>query len=254
MRNTLSRSLLATLACLSTLPAQAQMVAPNIPYMPIAAPGAPNPYMQFLPIPTMPTTLPFAGMPIPFIGPLTPAPTKPYTLRPPIPEQTKKQMMQMMMPVMNNIFRMSMADGMNWMAYKVKAKPGLSFNDVLDSMNLAANKLNFKHVGENLMWKDFQAVLGDKEAPRTEVHSYCDIKVGRDLLKISPEFLVFLPCRIGIMEDADKNIWLMMIDWSMDWVAGYENQMGMTPELVNGAKAINEKMKQIIDAAANGDL
>jgi hypothetical protein len=46
----------------------------------------------------------------------------------------------------------------------------------------------------------------------------------------------------------------MMIDWSMDWVAGYENQMGMSPELVKGAKEINEKMKQIIDAAANGDL
>jgi uncharacterized protein (DUF302 family) len=92
------------------------------------------------------------------------------------------------------------------------------------------------------------------DAPRIEVHSYCDIAVGRDLLKISPEFLVFLPCRIGIMEDADKNIWLMMIDWNMEWVSGYEGSLGMTPELVKGAKEINDKMKQIINAAANGDL
>jgi uncharacterized protein (DUF302 family) len=258
MRNTLVRSLLSILAGVFTVSAQAQ----------VAAPGAPNPYLQMVPAPTVPVltlpslpnlgaitnNLPFAGMPIPLIGSLTPAPTKPYSVRPPIPENTKKQMMGMMMPIMNNLMHMTMADGMNWMAYKVKAKPGLSFDEVLESMNLAANKLNFKHVGENMMWKDFRAVLDDKEAPRVEVHSYCDIAVGRDLLKISPEFLVFLPCRIGIMEDGDKNIWLMMIDWSMDWVAGYENQMGMTPELVQGAKVVNEKMKLILNAAANGDL
>lgn len=218
--------------------------------------GSANPWLQYVPASSSGSflTLPFAGMPIPFVGTLQPRPTRPYTMRPPIPEQTKKQMMQMMLPVMTNVMRMSMADGMNWMAHKVKAKPGLSFDDVLESMNLAANKLNFKHVGSNLMYKDFRAVLGDMEAPRIEVHSYCDIAVGRDLLKISPEFLVFLPCRIGIMEDADKNIWVMMIDWSMEWVAGYEDAMGMSPELVRGAAEINSKMKQIITAAANGDL
>ena len=44
-----------------------------------------------------------------------------------------------------------------------------------------------------------QAVLGDKDAPRIEVHSFCDIAVARELLKISPEFLVFLPCRIAMV-------------------------------------------------------
>ena len=238
--------------------AQQPFAYPYLPTLPTALPtlGTNNPWLQYVPPNYAGSFLnmPFAGMPIPFVGTLQPQPTKPYTMRPAIPEQTKTQMMQMMMPMMTNMMRMSMADGMNWMAYKVKAKPGLSFDDVLDSMNLAANKLNFKHVGENLMYKDFRAVLGDMEAPRIEVHSYCDIAVGRDLLKISPEFLVFLPCRIGIMEDSDKNIWVMMIDWNMNWVSGYEDKMGMTPELVKGAKEINDKMKQIIVAAANGDL
>ena len=223
----------------------------------LAQAAATNPWLQYVPPVATPAFggplyVPFIGMPVPFIG--QPQPTRPYTMRPVIPEENKRHMMQMMMPIMTNIWHMSMADGMNWMVYKVKAKPGLSFDDVLDSLNLAANKLNFKHVGENLMYKDFHAVLNDKDAPRIEVHSYCDIAVGRDLLRISPEFLAFLPCRIGIMEDADKNIWLMMIDWSMDWVAGYENQMGISPELEKGAKEINEKMKQIINAAANGEL
>ncbi|MCO5761333.1 MAG: DUF302 domain-containing protein, partial [Chromatiaceae bacterium] len=98
------------------------------------------------------------------------------------------------------------------------------------------------------------AVLDDKDAPRIEVHSFCDIAVGRDLLRISPEFLVFLPCRIGVMEDADRNIWVMMLDWNLDWVAGYESQLGITPELARGAKDIRDKMENIMRAGANGEI
>ena len=202
--------------------------------------------------------LPFSFIPyimpnmLPNLGPQ--APRKPYAMHNVIPESVKQQMMQMMMPMMTGMLRMTMPDVMNWMAYKIKAKPGLSFDDVVESMKLRANQLNLKHVSENLMWKDFQAVLGDKDAPRIEVHSFCDIKVARELLKLSPEFVVFLPCRIAVMEDADKNIWVMMLDWDMSWVAGYERQMGITSELTEGALDIHQRMVDVMKAGANGDL
>jgi len=244
--------LIPAMALLVSLPTLAQQAMPVAPY-----PAMGNPYLQLVPVPAMPTMLPFPdlrGLNIPLIGTLAPAPTKPYTMRPAIPREIKRQMMQMMMPIMNNMFRMSMPDAMNWMAHKIKVKPGVSFDDVVQSMNLRANQLNFKHVGENLMYKDFQAVLNDKDAPRIEVHSYCDIAVGRELLKISPEFVVFLPCRIAVMEDADKSIWVLMIDWNMDWVAGYSQQMGITPELSKGAMELRDKMENIMQAGANGDI
>jgi uncharacterized protein (DUF302 family) len=248
---------------------QPVMVAPPVPLpnpwmnpvaVPVSmAPGG-NPYLSQVPV----TVYGGGGVPFSFVPYILPnmlpipgaaqAPRKPYTMHPVIPEEARLQMMQMMMPMMTGVMRMSMPDAMNWMAYKIKAKPGLSFDDVIQSMNLRANQLNFKHVGENLMWKDFQAVLNDHDAPRVEVHSYCDIKVGRDLLKISPEFVVFLPCRIAVMEDADKNIWLLMIDWNMDWVGGYEQKMGLSTDLEKGAKEIREKMGEIMQAGANGDL
>jgi hypothetical protein len=56
------------------------------------------------------------------------------------------------------------------------------------------------------------------------------------------------------MEDGDKNIWVLMLDWNMDWVAGYEGQMNLTPELVQGAKVLRDKMENIMQAGANGDL
>ena len=233
---------------------------PFLQYMP--APGAapmaiPGPALPALPsLPNLSAiSIPGLGFnPLLMFGSGQPISAKPYTMRQTIPPEAKRQMMQMMMPIMTNVFRMSMPDAMAWMSHKYKAKPGLSFDDVLESMNLRANKLNFKYVGSNLMWKDFKAVLNDQDAPRIEVHSYCDIKVGRDLLKISPEFLVFLPCRIGIMEDANKDIWVMMLDWNLDWVKGYEGSMGVTADLAKGAIDIRDKMDEIMRAGANGDL
>lgn len=111
-----------------------------------------------------------------------------------------------------------------------------------------------KYVGSDLMYKDFQAVLGDMEAPRVDVHSFCGIAVGRDLLEIAPEFLVFLPSRIGVMENADKNIWVMMVGWNLDRIVGYENQMGITSVLVRGAIDIRNKMENILRAGANGNI
>jgi uncharacterized protein (DUF302 family) len=235
--------LLTALILLTAWPATAQQAVPA---------QSANPYLRHVPPPSMavPMLLPFG------VAPQAPAPAaaRPYTMRPAIPQESKRQMMQMMMPMMTSLMRMSMGDGMNWFSHKIQAKPGLKFDEVVESMMLRANQLNFKYVGSNLMYKDFHAVLDDKEAPRIEVHSFCDIAVGRDLLRISPEFLVFLPCRIAVMEDADRNIWVMMLDWNLDWVAGYENQLGITPELARGAKEIRDKMENIMKAGANGEI
>ena len=218
--------------------------------------AATNPYLQYTPPPTPPI------LPIPPINPLNvllppgaaTAPTKPYTMRRAITQEEKIQMMQMALPIMTNIMGMQMADSMNYFARKYKVKPGLTFEDVKESLMLRANQRNVKFVGENMMWKDFHAVLNDKESPRIEVYSFCDIAVARDLLKISPEFVVFLPCRVVIMEDGNKELWVLMLDWSLDWVKGFERQLGISPELLKGAVHLNARMDEMLRAAANGDL
>jgi uncharacterized protein (DUF302 family) len=229
-------------------PAPAPAVIQAAPAPGPSATPAPNPWLQYVP----PAAIGFN--PLTMMASVPKGPLKPYTMRRVIPQEEKVQMMQMMLPMMTTFMRMGMPDMMNYTARKIKAKPGLSFDDVRDSLFLRANQLNMKKVGENLMWKDFQVVLEDKDAPRIEVYSFCDIAVGRDLLKISPEFIVFLPCRVAVMEDGNKDIWVLMIDWNMDWVAGFEKQLGLTDELVKGAKSINDRMVEMMQAAANGDL
>lgn len=240
------------------LPVQAQQAAqqtpgaynPAMPPVLVTAANAANPYLQFTPPPT------FGFNPLMIMGPQAqPAtPAVPYTMRRAITQEEKIRMMQMALPMMTNIMGMNMADSMNYFARKYKVKKGLTFEDVRDSLFLRANQNNVKKVGENLMWMDFKAVLDDKNAPRIEVYSFCDIEVGRELLKISPEFVVFLPCRIVVMEDGNKDLWVMMLDWSLDWVKGYEKQLGISDALVKGAIDLNARMDDMMRAAANGDL
>jgi uncharacterized protein (DUF302 family) len=210
-------------------------------------PPKPNPYLQNVPVSTGP-----------FVIPTTQGtqPTRPYEMSRVITPQEKQAMMRQLMPWMNQATRMNVRDVMNYMTVKYKAKPGLSFDDVVESMKLRANQLNFKLVGHSPMWKDFQAVLGDMKAPRVEVFHYCDIAAGREVLKFAPEALVFLPCRIGIMEDADKNIWVMTLDWDVSWLDSISGKMGLqgSPELIKAAIDIRDKMDNIMRAAAEGDL
>jgi len=232
--NSMKQTLLATLALSLAVPALAADPAP-----------AANPYLTNVPI--------SAG---PIVLPVSPGGrgTRPYEMSRTIPPEEKAAMMKKMMPMMNMVTRMDVKDVMNLMAIKYKAKPGLTFDDVKTSMELSANKLNFKKVGESPMWKDIQAVLGDMEAPRLEVYHYCDIAAGREILRYAPEAIVYLPCRIAIMEDADKNLWVLTLDWDTSWLDSISGKMGAPDQLVKHATEIRDKMDTIMKAAANGDL
>lgn len=171
-----------------------------------------------------------------------------------IPPEERKRYLQMAMPMMANMMQLDAREAMNYMVVKYQAKPGIAFDDAVESLKLRANRLNFKLVGENLMWKDFRAVLGDDSAPRVEVFSFCDIAIGRELLKIVPEMVVFLPCRIAVMEDAQKNIWILTLDWDFTWLDAAGQSLGLTPELRQDIAGIRAKMDEMMRAAANGDI
>ncbi len=237
MRTTALAAALTT--CLYTGAVQAQNAAPS------------NPYLANVPSITLPNVPAYLGL----IGSMaTYKPSvaaKPYSMAPSLPREQKVALMQAMMALMPS---MGIRDAMSFMSTKYKAKDGLTFDDVVQSMELRANTLNFKKVGHSPMWKDIQAVLGDMSAPRMEVFHYCDIAAGRAVLMAAPESIAYLPCRIAIMEDANKQIWVITLDWDLAWLDTVQGKMGVDAELSKFAKDINEKMDNIMRAAANGDL
>ena len=237
MKNSLLLALTALLASIFSFAVQAQM--------PGAANSAANPYLSKVPLSVGPMVLP--------VSPEGRG-TRPYEMSRVVPPEEKAKLMKQMMPLMNMVTKMDVKDVMNLMAIKYQAKKGLSFDDVVASMDLRANSLNFKKVGHSPMWKDIQAVLGDTDAPRMEVFHYCDIAAGREILKYAPESIVYLPCRIAVMEDADKNIWVLTLDWDTAWLDSISGKMGAPDALMVFAKDIRDKMDNIMRAAADGDL
>jgi uncharacterized protein (DUF302 family) len=237
----LNKRLLVSLVAALSLPlaVQAQTAAPA------------NPYLVQVPSITLPNLSTYLGL-IGSIATFKPSvAAKPYSMAASMPRDQKVAMMQGMMAMMPS---MGIRDAMSFMSTKYKAKDGLTFDEVVQSMELRANTLNFKKVGHSPMWKDFQAVLGDMEAPRMEVFHYCDIAAGREVLKAAPESIAYLPCRIAIMEDANKAIWVITLDWDLAWLDTVQGKMGVNPELGKFAKDINQKMDNIMQAAANGEL
>lgn len=217
--------------------------------MPPAPPA--NPYLVNVPSISLPNVPAYLGL-IGSIATFKPSvAAKPYSMAASLPREQKIALMQAMMAMMPS---MGIRDAMSFMSTKYKAKDGLTFDDVKQSMELRANTLNFKKVGESPMWKDIQAVLGDMDAPRMEVYHYCDIAAGRAVLRASPESIAYLPCRIAIMEDADKNLWVLTLDWNTSWLDSISGKMGAPDQLMIYAKDIRDKMDVIMRAAADGDL
>ncbi len=225
-----------------------------------ANPYTTNPYLQNVPPPAPPTLPNILAPMMPTLMPGMPKGTGPITSVPPwtmstapTPEQ-KKQFMKNMIPQLTSM-GLNMRDIMNFMTTKYQAKEGLSFDEVVESMKLRANQVNLKLVGHSPMVKDIQAVLGDFSTPRMEVFHFCDIEAGREIMKLVPESIVYLPCRIAVMEDAQKRVWLLTLDWDTAWLEGTNTaSMGVSPEMKALATKIRDNMDNVMRAAAAGDL
>lgn len=234
------RTLSITLACLFSLTAAAAPPAPaNAPEQ-----AETQGWIGVTPTPYGPILVQ-EGLPPPY---------RDYQMNRILSPEERKRWWEATTPAMASVMRMDAREAANHFAVKYQAKPGISFDEVVQSMMLRANQVNLKHVGSNLIWKDFRATLNDPDAPRVEVFSFCDIAVARDLLKVIPEMVVFLPCRIAVMEDADKNVWLLTMDWDVTWLDVAGKQLGITPELRKGAMEIREKLDDVMRAGANGEL
>jgi uncharacterized protein (DUF302 family) len=238
--------------------------APVAPTPVAPAPVAPTPVAPtpVAPTPVAPTPaapLPMAPPALPFPFPFAPyaappaepaAPQPPYTVRRVVSQQEKGQLLQMAMPLMTGLMRMSLADAVNHFAVKYKAKPGLSYDKVVEAMKRRATALGMQLVGEQRLasaGKD-----GVAAGPRIEVYSFWDAALGTALIQASPEFVVFLPGRVAVLEDANRDVWVMSMDWNPEWALGYKDKLAISDTLWRGAVDLRERLDAILRAAADG--
>lgn len=246
-------------------PAAVATPAPVVVAPVVAAPVAPKPVVA-APAAVAAPANPYMGNPylkdMPEVEPMMTMPKGTGSLKNAVPWQMskmptakeKKRLMKNMIPHLKSM-GLNVRDIMNYMTTKYQAKPGVSFDDVVTSMQLRANQLNLKQVGHSAMYKDIQAVLGDMTTPRMEVFHFCDIAAGREIMKLAPEAIVYLPCRIAVMEDEKRNIWVLTLDWDTAWLESMDTKdFGVSAEITKMAKDIRSRMDEVMRAGANGDL
>ena len=149
---------------------------------------------------------------------------------------------------------LSMRDMISIMADKIPVDENVTWDDAVEAMKLRANEINFKFVGSSPLWKEIEAVTGQPSA-RVEMFRFCDAGVARKILDSVPEFVIFLPCAISLIEDGDGKLWVMTLDWDIEWMDFAQNPNShLSKEVREDAVRIRESIAYIMEGAASGEF
>lgn len=130
---------------------------------------------------------------------------------------------------------------------KFKIADDVSVEDAIDSMQLRANMLNFKQVADLPLSEQVESM--GEEANYMRILAFCDALIAKKMVEFDPIFAGFLPCRIAVIEDNDKQGWI--ITMNMDLMV---NSVDLSEELQPLAEKVRDTINSIVDAGVNGDL
>ena len=149
---------------------------------------------------------------------------------------------------------LSMRNMVSMMADKIPVDEGVSWDDAVESMKLRANEVNFKFVGSSPLWKQIEAET-EQPSAKVEMFRFCDARMARKILDEVPEFIVFLPCKIALLEDAEGKLWVMTLDWDVSWLDYAQNPNNhLSKDIREHAKLIRDNIQYIMEGAATGDF
>lgn len=130
---------------------------------------------------------------------------------------------------------------------KMPLADDVSMDDAVDSMKLRANSLNFKLVAHLPLYKELESMGIDSK--RIEIFQFCDARIANEMVIFNPDFSAYLPCRITLIEDADGKPWLVTLD-----LGKIIPTANLSPELLEKAEMVRDKIESIMTAGANGEL
>src|SRR3569832_2180105 len=146
------RSLPLLLACLCSLSAIAAEPPAATP-PPTVAPAAPAAAEQcWIDV----TSTPYGPM---LMQQAPPPPYRDNQMNRILTPEEKARWLQTAMPMMSHLMQMDAREAMNYFALKYKAKPGVSFDQVVESLLLCVFLLFFLFVGLFLFWLVFWVLL-----------------------------------------------------------------------------------------------
>jgi uncharacterized protein (DUF302 family) len=172
------------------------------------------------------------------------------TVTPATPREAKHHAFQTAMAMSP----LSMRSMVSMMADKIPVDEGVSWDDAVEAMKLRANEVNFKFVGSSPLWKQIEAET-EQPSAKVEMFRFCDARMARKILDEVPEFIVFLPCKIALLEDGEGKLWVMTLDWDVSWMDYAQNPNNhLSKDIREHAQLIRKNIQYIMEGAATGDF
>ena len=123
----------------------------------------------------------------------------------------------------------------------------VEFDDVIESMKLRANTLNFKLVADLPLSEQVEAM--GVESNRMQILAFCDALIAKRMVEYNLIFAGYLPCRVAVVEDGEGNVWVVTMNMDM-----MVNAVDLTPELRKLAMTVRDTINSIVQAGVEGDL
>jgi uncharacterized protein (DUF302 family) len=133
--------------------------------------------------------------------------------------------------------------------WKAKVKDGLTFEDVDQSIKSIANAMNIKGVGELPLGDQVSAMEG-KPWRKLTIYLYCNPLTAAHMIEYSEAFAAYLPCRVALLEDKNKQLWIYTLDMDMMIHGGKP----LPPALKAEAEKVKEIMKAVLEKGSQGEF
>ena len=139
-----------------------------------------------------------------------------------------------MFDISQTVIKMALAEGVTWDAAS-------------EAMMSKAAELNMKLVGRQNVGKELQA--RGIPSPNLEIFQFCDPEDAMKMVAFNTIYAAYMPCRIALVEDANKRNWLLMLN--LDMVI---NAFSLPAELQAIAIGVNGEMLSILTPGATGSF
>ncbi len=133
--------------------------------------------------------------------------------------------------------------------WKAKVAEGLTFEEVDESIKQTAIDRNIRDVGA-LPLGDQVALMTGKPWRKLNIYLYCNPLTAAKMIEHDPAYAAYLPCRISLVEDEKKQLWIYTLDMDAMIYGGKT----LPPELLKEALDVKDIMQDILKRAASGDF
>lgn len=124
----------------------------------------------------------------------------------------------------------------------------LTYQDVVESMKLRANIHNMMFVAHQPLSEQLKA-MGKENVNTLEIFQFCDPLIAGEMVKFNPLFSAYMPCRIAMVGDDTGALSLYMLD-----IRPLMADASLPPELLTLGEDVDFKLRDIMQAGANGEL